>query len=139
MSLLIDTNFFSEVTRVKPDPRVVAFLRSVPVSEQYMSALTIGEIGFGINSLPAGRRKTRLQSWLDTELVSQKGPRILPLTLEVAGRWAKLKAEAGRTLPIIDSLIAATALYHGFDLATRNTKDFANLGLRLVDPFAAVP
>ncbi len=139
MSLLVDANILSEVLRPKPDQRVVDFLANTPVSEQFLSVLTIGEIRFGVESLPAGKRRDRLQIWLENDLLVTMAGQILPLTLEVAEHWALLKAQAGRTLPAIDSLIAATALHHDFDLVTRNTKDFANLGLRLVDPFAAVP
>ena len=137
MSILIDSNVFSDLMRPRPDPRVVDFFKSVPVAQQSMSVLTVGEIRYGIQRLPMGVRRDRLTAWLEDEVVATLGDRILPMTLAVAERWGQLKAEAGRTLPVVDSMIAATALHHGLDLATRNTNDFVGLGLRLIDPFAA--
>jgi predicted nucleic acid-binding protein len=84
-----------------------------------------------------GIRRDRLTTWLDDEVITTLGDRILPMTLAIAGRWGRLKAEAGRTLRVVDSMIAATALHHGLDLATRTTNDLVGLGLRLVNPFAA--
>ena len=136
MSFVLDTNVLSEGMRAKPSARASAWLRTIPPDEQFFSALSVGEIRFGIERMKPGLRRDELQLWLEQDLVAEKHRLILPLTLEVADRWGRMKAIAGRSLSLIDSLIAATALHHGFALATRNIKDFAGLGLKLVDPFA---
>ena len=136
MSFLLDTNIVSEVVRKRPADRVHGWLQSVPTDQQFVSAMTVGELLFGIERLSDGQRKTELRIWFETDFLVAKGPRILPFDAVVAGTWAQLRVAAKRTLPGLDSLIAATALHHGLALATRNVRDFEGLGLRLVDPFA---
>ena len=136
MSLLLDTNVIFELMRKTPNQRVVSFVSGIAKSDLFGSVLSIGEIRFGIERLAAGSRRDRLKKIVEDELLAVKRAQLLPVSLEVAERWAKLKADAGRSLPVADSLIAATALHHGLTLATRNVKDFAGLGLVLVDPFA---
>ena len=133
--MLLDSNVLSELVRPRPSPNVVKYLASIPIARQFVSVLSIGEIRFGVEKLKTGQRHQELARWLASDVLAIKAERILPVSLEVAERWGKLKADAGRTLPVIDSLLAATALHHDFDLVTRNTKDFVGLGLRLVDPF----
>lgn len=131
-TFLIDTNVLSEPIKARPDPNVVAWLDS-PKSE-VLSALTIGEAWRGIGRLrqrdPA--RAGRLAVWMEG-VESQFSSRILPIDVVVVRAWATLPAH--RTLPAFDSLIAATALAHGLTVATRNTRDFAELGIRVVNPF----
>ena len=136
MSILLDTNVLSEGVRLRPDKRVDAFLTALNPAEQFVSVLSVGEIRFGIERLPAGKRRARLEHWLDHELRHDAAGQILPVTAAICDRWARMRVQARRTLPVLDSLIAATALHHGLDFATRNTKDFVGLGLRLLDPFA---
>ena len=136
MSFIIDTNILSEGMRAKPSARVAAWLQSIPTADQYFSTLSVGEIRYGLARMNSGQRRDTLLHWLEHDLKLKHQSRILPVTLGVAERWGRLKWEARRTLPVADSLIAATALHHGFTLATRNTKDFSGLGLKLVDPFA---
>jgi len=136
LSFLIDTNVVSEGLRLKPDRRVDSFLMALKPNEQFYSVLSVGEIRLGIEKLPASKRKIKLANWLDSDLRLNADGQILPVTVAICERWALMRVQANRTLPVIDSLIAASALHHGFTLATRNTKDFAGLGLKLVDPFA---
>ena len=96
----------------------------------------LGEVRFGILLLPPGNRRRDLQHWFD-EVIAHV--HCVPWDAETGSRWAELLAHLrsiGRPMPIKDSLIAATALTHGFQLATRNRRDFAASGVELIDPFA---
>ena len=136
MSYLLDTNVISEHTRPKPDAAVVKWLRSIPIAEQYMSVLTLGEVRYGIDRLTSGARREGLRRWLDTDVVVLFADRLLPITAGVAERWVRLRLEAGRSVPAVDSLIAATALHHDLRLVARNACDFAHFpGLVVVNPW----
>lgn len=135
---LLDTNCISEDIKPKPNPRVVAWLRDTDFSLLYLSVLTLGEIRKSIEGLPDGRRKMHLQIWLETGLRSQFGSRLLPIDGAVAERWGLLEANARahrRNLPIIDGLLAATALEHNLTVATRNTKDFEAARVPVFNPW----
>ena len=122
--------------RKTPNPKVSSLIGGIAKADLYASVLSVGEIRFGIERLSLGPRRDRLLKIVEGDLLAVKGAQLVSVSLQVVERWATLKAVAGRTLPVIDSLIAATALHHGLSLATRNAKDFAGLGLKLVDPFA---
>ena len=135
MSYLVDTNVLSELRRKEPNPRVVAWFEERPATTLYISVLTLGEIRKGIEALRKSKRKLKLLDWLDTELPAFFTGRILPIDEEVADRWGRLLAAAGRPLPAIDSLLAATALTHGLALVTRNVDDFPHPDLEIVNPW----
>jgi predicted nucleic acid-binding protein len=139
---LVDTNIPSELTRLKPEPRVAAFLRQAAQERLYVSTLTFGEICHGIGKLrpEATAKRLSLQLWLDTVMRPWFAGRVLAVTAPIAERWGFLSAEAknkGRTLPVIDGLIAATALEHELALVTRNEKHFVGLGVSLLNPWEA--
>ena len=124
MSYLIDTNVLSELRRKEPDPQVVRWISQRPATTLHLSVLTLGELRKGIAALADGDRKSRLLDWLEVELTGFFAGRILPIDATTADQWGRLMAQAGRPLPAIDSLLAATALTHGLTLVTRNVKDF---------------
>ena len=134
MTYLVDANVLSEATRPTPDSRAVGWLRRNE-REIAVDPIILGEIRFGILLLPRGRRRQRLERWFD-DGVSRLT--CLPWDASVGLRWAKLLADlrtGGRSMPVKDSLIAATALAHGLVVVTRNRRDFESAGVRLVDPF----
>lgn len=138
MSYLVDTNVFSELAKSKPDAQVVMWLRTHE-QELYVSALTIGELRRGIESLPTGKRKTGLLSWL-TVLCQRMEGRILNFNASTAHVWGQMVAsleKKGLRLPSLDSQIAATAHRHGLTIVTRNVPDFQNTGVKLLNPFPA--
>ncbi|MDR8412213.1 type II toxin-antitoxin system VapC family toxin [Nonomuraea sp. 3-1Str] len=135
MSYLLDTNVVSEMTKRTRSAGLQAWLDTINGPALYMSVLVLGEIRKGVELL---RRRDPAQagayeSWLD-HLQREFRTRILPVTLDVAEEWGRMNAR--RPLPVIDGLIAATASAHGWILVTRNVKDFADLDVKMVNPFA---
>ena len=135
MSYLIDTNVLSELRRKTPDAGVVAWFAQRPPSTLYLSVLSLGEIRKGIEGVSDEARRQVLLDWLETDLPTFFTGRILAVDAAVADRWGRLLASAGRPLPAIDSLLAATALEHDLVLVTRNAKDFTGVPVPLFNPW----
>lgn len=137
MSYLLDTNVVSEWTNPAPDPAVVRWLDDVDEDRAYLSVITFGELRDGVDRLDPGRKRDRLDSWLRTELIDRFERRLLGVDVAVAHEWGAVRAVAGRsgrTLPVADALIAATAVVYSLAIVTRNVKDFAGLGPEVIDP-----
>ena len=134
MSYLVDTNVLSELRRKQPQPEVVVWFTQRPRQTLYLSVLTLGEIRKGIERLGAARQQPLLD-WLEVELPNYFLGRLLAVDAQTADRWGRLLVSAGRPLPAVDSLLAATALQHDLTLVTRNTADFAGTGVRLINPW----
>lgn len=135
MSYLIDTNVLSELRRKSPNPAVVKWFEQRPPSTLYLSVLTLGEIRKGIESISDTSRKQALTDWLQTELPAFFTGRILDVDATTADHWGRLVAKAGRPLPAIDSLLAATASRHRMTLVTRNVKDVAGMAVDVFNPW----
>jgi toxin FitB len=136
MNYLLDTNVISELVSVKPNTNVIAWFEQIPINAFYLSVLTVGEIRKGIEKVKDNNRKNSLLIWLEHELIEMFRDRILIISMPVADRWGRLQCQVRRTLPAIDSLIAATALHHDMALVTRNTTDFADCpGLEIINPW----
>ncbi len=129
----------SELRRKQPDSHVVEWFSERPAHSLYLSVLTLGEIRKGIerlnNSPTDAARKHVLNDWLEQELPTFFLGRLLDVDAAVADRWGYLQAVAGRPVPAIDGLLAATALQHKLSLVTRNVKDFANMGVKIINPW----
>lgn len=138
---LLDTNCISEmVVRPQPDPRVVEWMGSADETLLYLSVLTLGEVRKGLALLPQSKRRTRLEGWLEVELQARFAGRILGIDTTVADRWGLLAAEAkstGKTLSVIDGLLAATALHHNLTIVSRNVSDFAACHVAVLNPWRA--
>jgi predicted nucleic acid-binding protein len=138
---LLDANCVSELVRVKPEPRVLEWMEVADESLLYLSVLTLGEIRKGLAALPQGRRRARLEAWLEVDLRGRFSGRILPVDAAVADRWGLLAAQArrnGAPLPIVDGLLAATALHHNLTLVSRNVCDFAAAQVSVLNPWEAL-
>ncbi|HEX4724746.1 MAG TPA: type II toxin-antitoxin system VapC family toxin [Pseudonocardiaceae bacterium] len=134
MNFLLDTNVVSEIRKKVPNVGVATWFDSVSPHELFLSVLVVGEIRQGIQRL-ARRDSSQakiLEEWL-TQLVDGYGDRIVPITADVAEVWGRLNVPD--PLPVVDGLLAATALVHGYTLVTRNVDDVASTGVRLLDPF----
>lgn len=135
MSYLIDTNVLSELRRKQPDPNVVSWMQARPRPSLHLSVLTLGEIGKGLERVDDAKRKQSLLDWLEVGLPHYFVGRLLGIDAVTADRWGRLMAQAGRPLPAIDGLLAATALQHDLTLVTRNIRYFDHLGVRLINPW----
>jgi predicted nucleic acid-binding protein len=135
MSYLLDTNVISELVRPKPNKNVLAWFKDIPNDALHLSVLSLGEISKGIETLVDHDRKEKLRLWLENDLPHWFGDRLLKINQPVADRWGRLQFEVKRSIPAIDSLIAATALQHDFRLVTRNIKDFDYPGLITINPW----
>ena len=135
MSFLLDTNIVSDLRRPRRSRAGLgAWFSDQPPDALYLSVITLGEIRQGIEQLR--RRDVRqaqvLGRWLD-DLVRLYGDRLLPIDGLVADEWGRLRAV--RTLPVVDTLLAATARVHDLTLVTRNDRDFAGLGVTILNPY----
>ena len=137
---LLDTNVISELIRPKPEPRVCSWLETVDEGLLYLSVLTIGEIRKGISSVSNSTRRTKLEAWLDHDLAIRFSGRVLPIDQAVADRWGRLAGNAAAKrspLPVIDGLLAATALQSDLVLVTRDTSHVATTGVPFFNPWEA--
>jgi toxin FitB len=135
VNYLIDTNVISEVRKgARCDPNVASWYETIEDASLYLSVLVIGEIRKGIERV---RPKDNVQAnaiekWL-VAVDKAFGERILPIDRAVADEWGRLNAS--RPLPVIDSLLAATAKIHHMTLVTRNSVDIADLDVHILNPF----
>ncbi len=135
---LLDTCVLSEFVKPKPERKVVDWLNSVDPESVFLSAVTIGEIQFGVSNRPPSNRRTELEVWLNEALPQQFGGRVLALDAATFVTWGKMTAEQkrkGEIQGVMDSLIAATALDRKMVLVTRNVADFKVSGLSLLNPW----
>jgi len=135
MPYLLDTNVLSELRKGRrANPEVLGWAEACRRDAHYISVLSLGEVRQGIERLRGRERSRReeLEGWLE-RLGREYEDTILGVTAEVADRWGRLGAV--RPLPVIDGLLAATALEHGLTLATRNVRDFRGTGVRVENPF----
>ncbi|MDR3019909.1 MAG: type II toxin-antitoxin system VapC family toxin [Treponema sp.] len=136
MKYLLDTNVISELQKSKCSQNVRSFLETIQWDDAYLSVITIGELCYGIEKLPDGKKKHELSIWLYTKMPEWFAGRIVELDTETLLEWGRLRARTGRTLPIADSLLAAQAITNHLFLVTRNIKDFDGIeGINLLNPW----
>ena len=138
MTFMLDTCVISELVKPRPDENVVRWIDSVDERRLYLSVLTLGELEKGITKLQASQRKDDLREWLEHDLTARFEGRILPVDFAVAAAWGTLQGEAersGKKLPVIDSLLAATAEIHQLTIATRNVADFERCSVAILNPW----
>ena len=116
---------------------MVEWFSGRPASTLYLSVLTLGELRKGIEGVSDAKRRMALTDWLETDLPAFFAGRVLAVDTSVADRWGRLLSAAGRPLPAVDSLLAATAAQNGLRMVTRNTRDFAGLGLDVINPWSS--
>jgi toxin FitB len=134
MTYLLDTNILSELHKRAPNPAVRAWIEAVPDDQLYISVLNIGEIRRGVQ---VARQRglasaERLNAWLE-RTIEQFTERIVPVLLPDALIWGQLTA--GNKIPVDDAMLAAQAYARDWTLVTRNIKDVARTGVRLLNPF----
>ena len=135
---LLDTNVISELVKPRPEANVASWIEATDESLLYLGVLTLGEIRRGISVLRQSRRRATLEAWLDKDLRERFEERLLAIDHEVADRWGLLTAAArnkGIVLPVIDGLLAATALEHNLTLVTRDTGQIPSMGVAVFNPW----
>lgn len=135
---LLDTCVFSELIKKKPFTSVTDWISKNDEELFFISVLSLGEIKKGVGKMSDPLRKEKLEMWIQDDLIPRFLHRILVIDAPVANTWGELIARTeklGRVLPTIDSLIAATAITHHLHIVTRNTKDFENLDILIINPW----
>ena len=138
MSFLLDTNVLSEPTKERPNSGVLIWLSQVNEDQVFVSVVTITELRYGVDRLPIGKRRERLDGWLRKDLILRFEGRILPVDLRIADACGGLMARSesmGRPMEARDAFIAATAEVHGLTLVTRNTSDFEPTLKAMISPW----
>ena len=138
---LLDTNIISEAKRPQPNENVLNWLGKQPLGSTYISVLSLGELEEGITLLGDTERARDLWTWLGN-LRSAYAGRILSVDQAVVSTWGQIRAHAKRqskTAPVVDALLAATAITHELTLVTRNVKDVAALPVTILNPFEVQP
>ena len=136
MKYLLDTNIISEIQKPRCDPKVKDFMDGLAGEDLYICSVTVGEICYGIEKLPAGKKKHELYVWLYSKLPEWFYGRVIPLDTDVMTEWGKIRAKTSRTMPIVDTMIASAAITHHMTLVTRNTQDFDGIeSLMLINPW----
>lgn len=132
---LLDTSSLSEFLKKAPNDSVIRWFTDTDEQQHFVSTLTIGEIQKGISRLGHSRRRTELKRWL-AQVIDRYLDRLLPIGLTTARVWGDLLADLegrGRRLPVIDSLLAATAVEHNLTIVTRNEEDFTPAGVKILN------
>ena len=135
--IVVDTNVLSELMRPSPDPRVVAWINGVQPGEAATTAITIAEIDLGLQRLPRGKRRARLEEIFQL-LLSDIARELLPFDGEAASHYARIsqsREAAGKPIDQLDCMIAAICASHAATLATRNERDFDGTGIAIVNPW----
>jgi len=139
MNYLLDTCVVSELIKDEPDVKVVNWISEIPETSLFLSVLTLAELHKGIEKLPESKRKDKLHKWVNSDLRERFKNRILDFDLKSATKWGEIQGQAeivGRPMPLIDGLIAATAISNDLIVVTRNVKDMEQSGVTLFDPWS---
>lgn len=138
MKYLLDTCVISELVTPHPNENVLKWLREREENDLFLSVLTIGEIQKGISRLPDSKKKKSLVKWVEDDLKKRFSGRVLDVTEDIAIQWGKILGESekkGKKIPVIDCLIAASAIEENLTVVTRNIKDMEDTGARLLNPW----
>ena len=136
--IVLDTNVVSEPLKPDPDPAVLRWLDRQAPATLYLTTISQAELLAGVLALPAGKRRTNLQSVLDNEIAALFSGRILPFGERSAAACAQVVTaanSAGNSMDFADAAIGAIAIEHDFILATRNGRDFRGTAVKLLNPW----
>ncbi len=139
---LLDTNILSELRRTRPEPKVLAFVAAQPLEQLYVSTVTLAEIRFGIEMLADASRRSELNDWLTHKVRPMFEQRVLPVSEEIMFKWRLLVEEGrkvGHTFSQPDLIIAATGLYHGLTVVTRDKDAFVKARATVLNPWVDSP
>ena len=135
---LLDTNILSELRRVRPEPKVLAFIAAQPLDLLFVSTVTLAEIRFGIELVDDPARRAELTDWLSHKVRPMFEQRVLAITEDIMVKWRLLVEEgrkSGHTFSQPDLIIAATALHHGLTVVTRDTNEYQRARAEVRNPW----
>jgi toxin FitB len=132
---LLDTVTLSEMTRPNPKTVVLDWLANQEPEKLFTSTICIGELRYGIERMAPGQKRDKYRVWLEHIVTHVLLGRMIAFDDQVSKTWAEARVYAPRTLPALDSLIAATALARGLIVVTRNAKDFEAFGVEVFNPW----
>jgi predicted nucleic acid-binding protein len=138
VNYLLDTCLLSELRKPQLDAGVVAWISDIDEARLFVSVLSLGEIQKGVAKLENGRRRNAFQHWLEHDLLLRFAERILPLDLDMALEWGLVSAaneNRGKPAPVVDALLAVTAIVRNLTLVTRNDKDFFGFPVKVLNPW----
>jgi toxin FitB len=138
VKFLVDTNVVSEWVKPRPNEGVVAWMDEVDEDRVFISVVSLAELRHGVERMPSGARRRRLDEWLKEELPMRFEGRVLLIDRAVAEAWGRIVARcetAGRPISTMDGFIAATAEAHRLVLVTRNVSDFESSVKEIVNPW----
>jgi predicted nucleic acid-binding protein len=138
VNYLLDTCLISELLKKEPNPAVMAWLDEQDEQTLFLSVLNLGELQKGISKLAEGTKQEELQAWVSHDLAERFSGRILTVDQETALCWGRLQGDAerrGEKLPVMDSMLAASASVHGMSVVSRNTKDLERCGVQVCNPW----
>lgn len=138
MNFLLDTNVVSEWTRPQPNPGLIGWLEEADEDRLFLSVITLAELRYGTERLAAGKKRARLEEWLDHELPQRFEDRVLaidPATADACGKITAQRERLGHPLSAMDAFLASTAEVHGLTLITRNVSDFQGTVRSILNPW----
>lgn len=136
--IILDTNVISELMRREPNPTVAATVDQLPIETVFITAVTEAELRYGVARLPEGRRRTALTTKIDELVAEDLADQVLPFDADSAVHYADIAASrerSGQPISMADAQIAAICRLHRAELATRNVKDFVDIGITVTDPW----
>jgi toxin FitB len=140
--IIVDTNVVAEMMRASPAPAVVSWLNDQEASTLFLTTITIGEIGYGLEILPRGRRRLQLEQGFERVITKAFTGRILVFDEEAARYYGVVmgrRKEIGHPMSTLDGQIASIARAKGSAVATRNVRHFIECGVEIVNPFELTP
>lgn len=140
--IIIDTNVVAEMMKESSSPAVVAWMNDQDASALFLTTITIGEIGYGLETLPRGKRRLQLEQGFERVLAEAFVGRILAFDEEAARQYCVVmgrRKAIGRPLSVLDGQIASIARAKAFAVATRSVRDFEDCGLEVINPFEPAP
>ena len=138
MAYLVGTNVISETLKSRPEAKVIDWLGSQKANDLVLASVSLGELVRGARQAKDTAKRERFKRWIEQDLAPQFNGRILPFDQEAAVIWGEIMGDGdqlGRPKPMADAQIAAVARRHNLTLVTRNTRDFAGMGVGILDPW----